>query len=598
MTSPVSPRPTEPGAPPPARKDPSSREGGGFARWLPASRWLLHYQRADLPRDLVAGVVTAILLIPQSMAYAQLAGLPAQMGLYASVLPLAVYALLGTSRQLSVGPVAIASLMVATTVERFAPAGSTRYIELALVVALLVGALQVVLGMLRLGSLLKFISHSVLTAFSSASALIIAAGQLRHILGYRLHGERFHELIVAAITGLGQTNPVTLALGAGSLVLLVSFRKLLRGWLVRWGLAPGAVTLIVSAAPLLTVVLGIAIVGGARLDTSAGVGVVGEIPAGLSPLRVPTVALGDVGALFPGALAILLVGVVESIAVANTLAAKRRETIDPNQELVALGAANLAAGCCTGYPVTGGFARSVVNYQAGALTGLASLVTAAVIALVLVVLTPAFYFLPQAVLAATVIVAVFGLVDLREPFQVWRVSPVDAITWGVTFGAVLVFGVEVGIFTGVVTSALTFLWHKSRPHLAVVGRLGETETYRNVLRHEVRTCPQVLAVRVDASLYFGNAQYLRDALARIVEEHPQAKHLVLIGSAINSIDASALHALEHLLAQLGERGVELHLADVKGPVLDRLVHTPFFERLGRDHVHLSTHEAMRALGCV
>ncbi|MDW8403782.1 solute carrier family 26 protein [Chloroflexus sp.] len=566
-------------------------------RYLPFLAWLRHYRREHLPSDVVAGIVTAIMLIPQSMAYAQLAGLPPQIGLYASVAPLIVYALLGTSGQLSVGPVAITSLLVFSGVSSLATPGSERYIQLVLLLAFMVGAIKLALGVFRLGVILNFISHPVLAAFTSASALIIAVGQLKYILGYRIGGEHLHETIAQAIAGLGQTNLVTLAIGLGSIGLLLFFRQGLRPLLRRAGLPPLAVTLIVSGAPLLAVILGIVIAQAFQLDQTAKVAVVGSIPAGLSPISVPAMTMADAQALLPTALTIVLVSVVESIAVAKALASKRRQVIDPDQELVALGAANITASFFSGYPVTGGFARSVVNAQAGAITGLASLITAAGIALILLFFTPIFYYLPQAVLAATVIVAVIGLVDLREPQRIWRTNRGDAFTWLLTFIAVLALGIETGIFIGVGSALVLYLWRTSRPHIAIVGRLGDSEVYRNVERHQVKTWPHVVAVRVDESLYFANTRYLEQALLRIVAERPEVKHLVLIGSAINFIDSSALHTLDHLIDELRDAGVEFHLADIKGPVMDRLKQSELLDKIGEDHIHLTTHTAMLALGC-
>lgn len=570
----------------------------GLRRYLPFLGWLLHYRRVDLPSDLVAGLVTAIMLIPQSMAYAQLAGLPPQVGLYASVAPLAIYALLGTSGQLSVGPVAITSLAVFAGVSALAEPGSPRYLELVLLLALIVGVVKLGLGILRLGFVMNFVSHPVLAGFTSASALIIAAGQLKYLLGYRIEGERFHEVLIHAAAGIGQTNPVTLAIGLGSVVLLLLFRSRLKPFLQqRTRLPAAATTLIVSGAPLVTVLAGILAAWLWRLDETAGVRVVGAIPQGFAPLTLPALSLVDAQALLPTALTIVFISVVESIAVAKALASKRRKAIDADQELVALGAANLTASVTGGYPVTGGFARSVVNDQAGAVTGLASLVTAASIGVIVLWFTPLFYYLPQAVLAATVIVAVLSLFKPGEARHIWRMNRTDALTWGVTFAAVLLLGIEAGILAGVALSLLLFLWRTSRPHIAVVGRVGQTEHFRNILRHQVQTWPHVVAVRVDESLYFANTRYLEDALLHIVAERPDVRHLVLIGSAINFIDASALETLEALVRELRAAGVELHLAEIKGPVMDQLQRAGFVEHLGAEHIHLSTHQAMLALGC-
>ncbi len=571
----------------------------GLRRYFPFLTWLLHYRRADLPNDLVAGLVTAIMLIPQSMAYAQLAGLPPQVGLYASVAPLAVYALLGTSGQLSVGPVAITSLAVFAGVSALAEPGSPRYLELVLLLAFMVGLVKLLLGLLRLGFVMNFVSHPVLAGFTSASALIIAAGQLKYVLGYRIEGERVHEIILNAAAGVNQTNLATLAVGVSSIALLILFRSRLKPFLQQHTRLPSAaMTLIVSGAPLVTVLLGILASWFWRLNETAGVRVVGAIPQGFAPFTLPALSAADMQALLPTAMTIVFISVVESIAVAKALASKRRKAIDADQELVALGAANLTASVTGGYPVTGGFARSVVNDQAGAVTGLASLVTAASIGVIVLWFTPLFYHLPQAVLAATVIVAVLSLFKPGEALRIWRMNRTDAATWGVTFAVVLLSGIEAGILAGVAFSLLLFLWRTSRPHIAIVGRVGQSEHFRNVLRHQVQTCPHVVAVRVDESLYFANTRYLEDALLRIVAGRPDVKHLVLIGSAINFIDASALETLENLVRELRAAGVELHLTEIKGPVMDQLQRAGFVEHLGDGHIHLSTHQAMQALKCV
>jgi SulP family sulfate permease len=314
-------------------------------------------------------------------------------------------------------------------------------------------------------------------------------------------------------------------------------------------------------------------------------------------MTIPSVNTTDLRLLLPTALTIVFISVVESIAVAKSLASKRRQVIEANQELVALGLANIAAGMTSGFPVTGGFSRSVVNYEAGAMTGLASLITAGAIGLIVLFFTPLFYYLPQAVLAATVMVAVLGLFNPRELLHIWKINRGDAVTWAFTFGAVILLGIEAGILAGVITSIGTLLWRASRPHIAIVGRVGESELYRNVLRHQVKTCPHVAAVRVDESLYFANIKFLEDRLLRIIVEQPAVKQLVLIGTAINFIDASAVETLASLRQELRDAGVELYLAEIKGPVMDRLIEGGFVETMGADHLFLSTHEAMVALGC-
>jgi SulP family sulfate permease len=390
---------------------------------------------------------------------------------------------------------------------------------------------------------------------------------------------------------------LTLAIGGSTIGLLLLFKYGLRPMLRRAGLRASSVTLIASGAPLLAILLGILVVRSGRLDMTAGVSIVGHIPRGFGPMTIPSVNTTDLRLLLPTALTIVFISVVESIAVAKSLASKRRQVIEANQELVALGLANIAAGMTSGFPVTGGFSRSVVNYEAGAMTGLASLITAGAIGLIVLFFTPLFYYLPQAVLAATVMVAVLGLFNPRELLHIWKINRGDAVTWAFTFGAVILLGIEAGILAGVITSIGTLLWRASRPHIAIVGRVGESELYRNVLRHQVKTCPHVAAVRVDESLYFANIKFLEDRLLRIIVEQPAVKQLVLIGTAINFIDASAVETLASLRQELRDAGVELYLAEIKGPVMDRLIEGGFVETMGADHLFLSTHEAMVALGC-
>lgn len=571
----------------------------GWRRYVPALAWARSYQRSYLAGDLMAGLIVAIMLVPQSMAYALLGGLPPQVGLYASIAPLVVYALLGTSRTLAVGPVAIVSLLVASGLSPLAEPGSAAYLQLALTLAFLAGLIQVAMGMARLGFLVNFLSHPVLAGFTSAAALVIGLSQVRTLLGIKIpQTDKFLETLLYTVQGAGRTNWVTLAIGLGSLALLFYFRSGLSNHLARAGVRRALIAPIARSGPLLVTLLGTLAVAAFDLDQRAGVSVVGRVPTGLPPLTWPTVDLALWGTLLPTALAISLVGYTESISVAKALASKRRQKVDPDQELLALGAADLAAAFTGGYPVTGGLSRSSVNFAAGANTGLASLVTAGLMALTVLFLTPVFTYLPNAVLAAIIVAAVTNLFDAETLREAWRYNKADAASWLVTFGVVLAWGIEVGIAAGVLTSLALFLWRTSRPHMAVVGRVGETEHFRNVLRHPVRTCPHVIAVRVDESLYFANTRYLEDQLLAMVADRPEVRHLLLICSAINFIDASALQTLEALRAELQDAGVQLHLAEVKGPVMDRLQAIGFVERLGAEHIFLSTHEAMRALQCV
>lgn len=574
----------------------TSPQVGILQRYLPFTDWLWHYSPGNLPGDVIAGVIVAIMLVPQSMAYALLTGLPPQTGLYASLLPLVVYALLGSSRVLAVGPVAMVSLLVAAGLEPLAEPGSPEYGQLALGIALWVGLIQAGMGVLRLGFLVNFLSHSVISAFTSAAALIIAFSQIKHLLGVRIpNTESFLVLLRELWQSRGGLNGVTLGLGLLGIALLLYAQQKLPAQLRRWGIPQAWVLPLSKGAPLGVVILTTLLVWGLDLSQGSGVAVVGAIPAGLPPLTFPWMSLGQWGSLLPTALAISLVGFTESYAVGQSLASKKRQKVDPDQDLIGLGAANLAAALTGGYPVTGGISRSVVNFQAGANSGLASLITAGLIALTLLFLMPLFFFLPQTTLAAIILVAVLGLVDFRPLLHSWHYDRGDAGVWLVTFASVLLVGIEPGIGLGVITSIGLFLWRSSRPHIAIVGQVPGTEHYRNVLRHEVITDPQVLAIRVDESLFFANAAYLEEHLLKQVAERPEVQHLLLICSAVNFIDGSALESLLRLMEKLRQAGVQFHMAEVKGPVMDRLKAIHFVEKIGADHIFLSTYQAMQAL---
>jgi sulfate permease, SulP family len=564
-----------------------------LSRYLSVLDWGLHYRREDLVGDGIAGVIAAIMLIPQSMAYALLAGLPVQVGLYASMLPLMLYAVLGTSRVLSVGPVAIVALLTAQALAPLAASNTATYLTLALVLALLVGIIQLGMGLIRLGFFVNFLSHSVIAGFSSAAAVMIAIGQLKSLLGLRFATpESFIELVQQTIAHLPQANFFSSTIGLASLVALIFINKHLAKLLKQLRAKSVWIIPIVRSGPLFVVLISTLVVWGGQLNQTANVTIVGTVPTGLPHLTLPRFDPTIWQSLLPAAVVISLVSFVESIAVAKSLASQRRQKIDANQELIALGAANLGAAFTGGFPVTGGFSRSVVNFAAGANTGLASIITAVLITIAVLFLTPLFYFLPQSTLAATIIIAVLGLIDVKTLRQMWRYNIADALCFIITFVAVLGFGIETGIMVGVATSIALFLWRTSFPHIAVVGRVGETEHFRNVHRHDVQTYPGILALRVDGSLYFANTKYLEDYILKAIADRPEIRHLVLIGSAINFIDASALETLEGLIVDLQGAGVQLYLAEVKGPVFDRLQKIGFIDKLGGDRIFISTHAAM------
>lgn len=552
--------------------------------------WIRHYQKSWLSGDVVAGVIVTVMLIPQSLAYALLAGLPPEVGLYASILPIIAYAFLGSSMTLAVGPVAVASLMTASALQPLAATGSADYVALAMLLSLLSGGMLLVFGALRLGFLAHFLSHPVISGFISGSAILIAVGQLKHLLGVQAGGASVFNTLIQLVQGIPHTNGVTLGLGAGSVLFLVMARRYLAPLLVRAGVSTQLADIASKLAPMLAVIVSTVLVALWRWDETAGVSIVGVVPQGLPTLGLPDLSASAIGQLWLPALLISLVGFVESVSVAQSLALKRQQRISPNRELLGLGAANVASALSGGFPVTGGFARSVVNFAAGANTPLAGVISAVLMGAVIAAMTGLFHYLPHAVLAATIVVAVVSLIDVQTLREAWRYDKADALSLLATAAGVIVFGVEVGILTGVALSLGTLVWRSSHPHIAVVGRIPGTEHFRNVARHPVAVEPGLIAVRVDESLYFANADVLQDTVESLVAAQPEARAVLLVCSAVNQIDATALGVLTNLEHSLSQRGLVLLLAEVKGPVLDRLQNTAFGQRM-QGRVFLSTHDA-------
>lgn len=564
-----------------------------LSRYLPILDWGRRYDAQALSNDALAAVIVTIMLIPQSLAYALLAGLPPEAGLYASILPLIAYALFGTSRALAVGPVAVISLLTAASVGKIAETGSMDYVTAALTLAFLSGVFLLALGVFRLGFLANFLSHPVISGFITASGLIIAASQLKHILGISAGGHNLVVIVQTLLGHLGETNLPTLTIGAASLAFLFWVRGGLKPLLMGFGLPAGPAGMIAKAGPILAVAVSILAVTVLDLGEK-GVALVGAVPSGLPPFTVPSLDPELVGTLLSSAILISIIGFVESVSVAQTLAAKKRQGIDPDQELVGLGAANIAAAFSGGYPVTGGFARSVVNFDAGAQTPAAGAFTAIGIGVAALLLTPLLANLPTAVLAATIIVAVLSLVDLGALKRAWAYSKADFTAMAVTIILTLTMGVETGVAAGVLLSLALYLYRTSTPHSAVVGQVPGTQHFRNVDRHDVITAPNVATLRIDESLYFANARYLEDRVLKLVANHPEIEHVVLMCPAVNEIDISALEALEALNRRLIDGGVTLHLSEVKGPVMDRLARTHFLDELS-GQVFLSQYDAYAAL---
>lgn len=564
-----------------------------FVRFFPILEWGRQYDRPALTSDLMAAVIVTIMLIPQSLAYAMLAGLPPVVGLYASILPLFAYAVFGTSRTLAVGPVAVVSLMTASAAGAVAAPGTAAYWEAAITLAALSGVMLMVLGLLRLGFLANLLSHPVISGFISASGVLIATSQLKHILGVKAGGETWPEMLHGLASNLGNINPATLSIGIPATLFLFWVRKGLKPALQKLGLSPRAADMSAKAGPVVAVALSIVAVIGFGLQ-ARGVSIVGAIPQGLPPFMLPSTDIALIEALWVPALLISVIGFVESVSVAQTLAAKRRQRIVPDQELIGLGASNIASALSGGYPVTGGFARSVVNFDAGAQTPAAGAFTAIGIALASLFLTPLLYNLPNATLAATIIVAVLSLVDFKTPRHLWAYSRADFAAHAATIAVTLLAGVEMGVIAGVGVGLLLYLWRASRPHAAFVGRVPGTEHFRNVERHKVLTLPHLLTIRVDESLTYLNARWLEEYVLEQVAERPALRHVVLMASAVNAIDASGLESLEAINHRLADGEIRLHLSEVKGPVMDRLKRSHLLEDLS-GKVFLSQDSAFAAL---
>jgi len=541
--------------------------------------WLRSYRPADFNHDLVAGAVVAVVLAPQAMAYALLAGLPPIIGLYAATVPLAVYALIGSSRHLAVGPVAIVSLLVHVACSGVAAPGSAEYLGAALQLALLTGIIQLLLGVVRAGSLVNFLSRAAIGGFTSAAALLIALSQMRHLLGITGGGESALQLAVGLVRNIGDIHLLTLAMGLGAVGLLLAMQR----WLPRF------------PAPLLVVVSGTLLAAMLHLD-QLGVKTVGVLPQGLPPFAVPSFSSTHLALLLPAALTIAFIGYLESYAVAGVIADKEKYRIDPNRELVGLGIANLATAFFSGYPVTGGFSRTAVNHRAGARTGMASLVTALLIGATLLWFTHLFHYLPTTILAAIVIVAVAGLVEVSEARHLFRVKPSDGLTMLLTFLLTLGLGVEAGIVSGVIFSLLVFIWRSAHPHIAELGWLAEEGVFLNIRRFPQAVVPPgMLLLRVDAALYFANMSFVEDWLRRTLVKRPDVRCIIFDLSGVNDMDAVALTTMEKIIASYAEQGISVAFAGMKGPVRDLAKRGGWPEKYGKKINYYSLQQAVTEL---
>ena len=550
----------------------------------------------QLPGEALAGAVTAVLLVPQALAYALLAGMPPQAGLFAAMAPAFVYAIFGSSPALSVGPVAVVSLMTASTLGPLAAAGSPAYAQAALVIALLSGMMLAALGLTRLGVLINFLSYPVISGFTMGAAGLIVLSQAPQILGLRLTAAG-NALGQAArlLQGLAATSPLTVLIGGASMTLLLLARGPLPRWLTSLGLGGAAALAACRSAPLLVVLAASAAANGFNL-AAHGVQLVGHLDAGIPPLQPPDFPLEQWRSLLGPAALIGLVGYVEGISIAQVLGRQHRHEVSANRELLAVGLANIAAALTHAMPVAGSLSRSVVNDAAGARTRMAGLVTAILVTGASLVLGRVLESLPRAVLAAVIMVAVIRLLDWRPLLRLWHYDRSDAASWIITTAGVLLAGAELGFLAGLVLSLLQYIWRTANPHIVEVGRVPHSDLFVEADRHhELDQWPQILLVRIDESLFFGNAAAVQGFVIHKLSSRPAVTDVILICSAVNAIDTSALQMLEDLVDSLALGGVTVHLAEVKGPVMDKLARSSLLERLGRRQLHASTSAAVLSL---
>lgn len=562
-------------------------------RLLPA--WIAQYPRKELPADLLAGVIVTILVLPQSLAYALLAGLPPQAGLYASIVPVIVYALFGSSMVQAVGPVAITAIMTYSVLAPIAMPQSPEYIALAAALSLLSGLIILIAGLLKLGFLSQLLSRPVIAGFISGSAVLIVFSQLKQIFGLAVAGNEPLPILAALMLQVAHPDhPVTLVMGGSALFLLLGGRYLLPELLKRAGMNADKRAFITRLTPLLVIVLATGAVHAFELDEKHGIAVIGGVAAQLGDIKLHLPDAGSLRLLVIPALLVALIGMVQNISMSQALAIKRRERVDANRELLGLGSANIAAAFYGGMPVGGGVSRSAINVAAGAQTPLASIVSAVVMIAVVLGAAPWFARVPLAALAASIIVAAIGMIDLRSLRQAWAYDRADALAYLGTALGLLLLGLEAGIALGILLSLATLLLHASKPHIAVIGRIPDSEHFRNIERHAVETIPGVLMLRIDESLFFGNLNAVEARLSLELAKAGDIHDVVLIMSAINRVDTTAMEFLTDLNHDLLGRRIRLHLAEIKGPVQDRLLRSALWKSLS-GQVFLSVNSAFETL---
>ncbi len=566
-----------------------------LAGLLPFLQWSRHYTRSDLAADSVAGVVVLFITVPQVIAYAFLAGLPAEAGLYAALASLLIYSLFGSSRSLAVGPAAIIAMMTLDTTSEFAPPGTVAYAAWAVKLSMVTGLVLVGLRVINFGAIINFLSHAVITGFISAAAILIIVNQLPAILGVHASPDSSVAGVLGYLMNLREmVNITVIEISISALLLLVFCHRYLEGLFVKVGISTKVSVNLARSAPMYVVVLGIVMAVLFQWQGGNGVPIVGAIPTGLPEISYLSISIEEFQQLLPAAVLMALVVFMESTSVATAMAAKKRQKIEPNQELVGLGFANIGASLAGGLPVAGSFARTAVNFSAGAVSPVSSIITALLLVATLFWFAPLFYHLPKAILAAIIVLSASQLIDIPVIKRIFAFNLIDAVTFSCTFLAVLSFGVEIGILVGVAISFVLLIRSSSHPHIVVVGRLGETEHFRNVDRFETRTSESVIAVRVDQSLYFVNTRYVESYLLNAVADSPATTDLVLICNAMNFIDTSGLEMLEHLCDDLYDIGITLHLAEVKSVVMGQLNGTDFGDHM-KGNIYLTTDLAMKDL---
>ena len=553
----------------------------GLSRLFPAKDWLSRYQFSTFKSDLIAALIVLAMLVPQGMAYAMLAGLPPIMGIYASILPMIVYAFTGSSSTLSIGPVAIISMMVFSTLNPLFPVGSTAYIEAACLLAVLVGIISLILGLFRFGFLIQLISQPVIHSFIIASALLIALGQFKFLFDIPLQANNIPEFILSLSQYLYQSNLMNLALACIAIGILILLPKLVKSEFFN------------KIIPLLLVFTSIAVISFSGLQLQ-DIKTVGIVPTGLPSLQLPSWNLDLIQKLLPSALMIAMISFVESLAIAQATALQKRDDLNNNQELIALGLANIAAGINAGFPVSGSLSRTVVNADAGAKTPIAGVLSSLFMIIIILYLTGFFQNLPLAVLAATILVSICKLIHLQPFIDTWKYSKADGFAMWATFLGVTCIDISTGLLIGIVLTFVLLLWRISRPHIAVIGLIQGTQHFRNISRYDVITSPTIVAFRVDENLSFLNAHILKGKIITEISHNTHLQHVIINCSSISNIDLSALEMLHDLNQALAQLNIQLHLSEVKSPVMDRLSSSKLADEL-TGKIFLSHYQAIQSL---